>query len=202
MNKLLVVLILSFIGNSCNNTHDKISIDKIDLNESKEFFFGDANLMYEANEINTTLNLTYTKEVNRFKYGRVEFTNSKSNSMAWSKIGVLTESINNDKLVGVVLSIEDSNESIAILKELKKINGEPKNLKPVPTENNEGQLLGYAAYVWSLKNNLSIVLSQSYEYTNGKRVIASLIYIVSNKTRTGKLYNNELVVNRLLRTYI
>lgn len=200
MNKIFSILIISFTMNSCSE-NDKISIDKINLTESKAIFFVDANLMSEANEINTTLNFIYTNEVDRFKYGSVEFKNSKPDDMVWSKIGILTEQPNNEKIVGVVISIEDTKESIAILNELKKLNGEPEILKPIPSENDEGQLLGYSAYVWMLKNDLAIVASQSYEYTDGERSIASLIYIVSNKVRTTHINNSELVIDRLIKTY-
>ncbi|VXC01330.1 conserved hypothetical protein [Flavobacterium sp. 9AF] len=200
MNKILSILIISFTMNSCKE-NDKVSIDKIDLTQSKKFFFNDANLMSEANEINTTLNFIYTNEVNRFKYGSVEFVNSNPDDMVLSKIGVLTKEPNNEKIEGIVLSIEDTQESIAILNELKKINGEPKVLKPIPAENDEGQLLGYSTYVWILQNDLAIVASQSYEYTDGVRSIASLIYIVSNKVRTTQANSPELVIDRLIKTY-
>lgn len=185
---------------SCKE-NDKVLIDKIDLTQSKKIFFNDANLMSEANEINTTLNFIYTNEVNRFKYGSVEFANSKPDDMVLSKIGVLTKEPNDEKIEGIVLSIEDTQESIAILNELKKINGEPKVLKPMPTENDEGQLLGYSTYVWTLQNDLAIVASQSYEYTDGVRSIASLIYIVSSKVKTIQANSSELVIDRLIKTY-
>lgn len=186
--------------NSCSN-QNKIDLDKATLNKNTYTFFKDSKTFLEAREINTTLSMRYTTNVELYKYGTVDFVNSEEKNTIDSKVGLLLETQSAEKYVGFFVTVEDTEISKLLLEELIKKNGNPKVLLPVPLENEDKELLGYSAYLWQLKNDTSIVLSQSYEYTNGKRTIASLLYIISNTVTVSKLNENELVIDRLIRTY-
>ncbi|WP_162880113.1 hypothetical protein [Mariniflexile rhizosphaerae] len=185
---------------SCN-PQNKMAIDKLVLNENVEDFFQNGNTAVEAREINTTLPFIYTNDVESYKYGTVNFVNSDGDDMILSRIGVLLARPTDATIVGVVVAIENTQTSSLLLKEITKLNGLPEILVPIPQENNDNQLLGHSAYLWRLKDNRSIILTQSYEYTEGKRTMSSLMYMVSNKVKVIDPNQDEFVVDRLIRTY-
>lgn len=200
MNKIFSTLLFCVIMNSCN-TQNRVSLDELTLNENKQDLFQNKKTILETREINTTLPLLYTNDVDLYKYGNVKFIKSDENDIVLSKVGVLLENSSDKKIVGVVVTVEDTETSDSFLKEIIKINGTPEILMPIPKENDENQLLGYSAYLWRLKDSHSIVLTQSYEYTDGKRNIASLAYIVSDNIKVTNPNQNEHVIDRLIKTY-
>lgn len=200
MNKIISILLLCLLMNSCKS-QDKISIDTLTFKENKKDFFLDKKVVTEQREINTTLPKCYTNEVSSYKYGSLDFVKSDENAIVESTVGVLLENQSSDKIVGIVITVEDTQISMALLEELNKINGMPEVLMEAPKENEDKQLLGYASYLWKQKNNYSIVLSQSFEYTDGKRNIASLLYIISNTAKVTNPNSEETVIDRLIRTY-
>lgn len=200
MNKIFLILLFCITMNSCN-TQNKIDLNELTFNENIKDLFQNESTILEAREINTTLPFLYTNNVEVYKYGNVNFTKSNENDIVLSRVGVLLEKPTNEKIVGIIVTAENTETSNSLFEEIKKRNGMPEVLLPVPQVDENNQLLGYSAYLWCLKNNYSIILSQSYEYTDGKRTIASLMYIVSNKTKVTDPNQDELVVDRLIRTY-
>jgi len=178
-----------------------MAIDNLALNEKVQDFFQNGSTSVEAREINTTLPFIYTNEVESYKYGSVNFTNSDGNDMILSRVGALLANPTDDTIAGVVVAIENTKTSNSLLKEITKLNRLPEILMPIPRENKNNQLLDHSAYLWRLKDNRSIILTQSYEYTRGKRTMSSLMYMVSNKIKVMDPNQDEFVIDRLIRTY-
>jgi hypothetical protein len=200
MNKILFILLLCITMYSCN-PNNKMAIDKLALNEKVQDFFQNGSTSVEAREINTTLPFIYTNEVESYKYGTVKFINSDGNDMILSRVGALLANPTDDTIAGVVVAIENTKTSNSLLKEITKLNRLPEILMPIPHENKNNQLLDHSAYLWRLKDNRSIILTQSYEYTRGKRTMSSLMYMVSNKIKVMDPNQDEFVIDRLIRTY-
>jgi hypothetical protein len=200
MKKIILLLIITMLINSCDN-QNRIDLESLTFKEKSVDLFKNLSAYDETREIATTLPVKYTKDVNDFKFGAIEFIKSDENDLTYNKVGLLFEKPNSSEISGITINIENMKQSIEILNYLKSKNGNPEIISPIPTENTSGQLLGYAAYLWKkTKSNQAIVLSQSYEYTNGKRDITSLIYIVTNNVKVSDA-SQELVIDRLIRTY-
>lgn len=190
---------ISILLSSCKNK-DKIDLETLSLNENVTDLFKDTKTFGELREINTTLPVKYSNDINKFKFGNVNFNNTYEKEIVYSKVGLILENKNSTQISGIVLNIESTEESIALLNYLKTKIGNPTILSPEPLINRSGELLGYSAYTWNINNTKSMVLSQSYEYTDGKKTIASLLYLVNKNVKVSDA-NGELVLDRLIRTY-
>ena len=188
------------LTDSCD-IQNRIDLESLTFKEKSIDLLKSLSTNDEPREINTTLPVKYTQDIGDFKFGDINLIKSKEKDLTYNKVGLLFEKPNNSKIVGITINIENKEQSIEILNYLKSKNGNPKIIAPIPTENKNGQLLGYSSYLWKTTNNKFIVLSQSYGYINGKRDISSLIYIVKNNVKVTDPPSQELVVDRLMRTY-
>ncbi|MBT0964102.1 hypothetical protein [Denitromonas iodatirespirans] len=200
MNKIFLVLLASAAIVSCS-AKNQVPLEKLTFRENIKDFFSTNDTYFDAREINTTLPMIYTHEVDGYNYGSVNFIKSDPNHIPKAKIGVLLSNPTDEQFVGLLVTTESIEASNAIFEELKTQMGTPEILSQEPEANENDQVLGYSAYLWRQKSNHSAILYRSYEHMDDKRNIASSLYLVSNKTKVTDPNQNELVVDRLIRTY-
>ncbi|MDR4952536.1 hypothetical protein REB14_10155 [Chryseobacterium sp. ES2] len=196
--KKIVLIILYFIMCVSCQSQQKTDLEKVDFAKGYKEVLKDTKYQTEAREIVTTLPIAYTKDVAGYKFGNISFPEHKENNVKSSTVGLL---INNpaEKLTkGIKIEWEDTAAGNDLLAYMKSQYKNPKVLAGVPAKNNEGEILGNAAYLWDLKDK-TMVLVQYYEYTNNKPNISSVLYIVDNQVKTAD--GQETAAAHLIKTY-
>ncbi|WP_336704055.1 hypothetical protein [Chryseobacterium indologenes] len=196
--KKIVLIILYFIMCVSCQSQQKTDLEKVDFAKGYKEVLKDTKYQTEAREIVTTLPIAYTKDVAGYKFGNISFPEHKENNVKSSTVGLL---INNpaEKLTkGIKIEWEDTAAGNDLLAYMKSQYKNPKVLVGVPAKNNEGEILGNAAYLWDLKDK-TMVLVQYYEYTNNKPNISSVLYIVDNQVKTAD--GQETAAAHLIKTY-
>lgn len=189
---------LCFIACLSCQSQEKTDLEKTDFAKSYKDILKNTKVQTEAREVVTTLPLASTKEVGKFRFGSVDFVNSKNDAVKSSSIGILINNTAERLTKGIRIEIEDTETGNELLAYLKSTYKTPKILSPVPGKNSEGKVLGNAAYAWNLKDK-TLVFVQYYEYTNNHPGISSVLYLVDNKVMAPELQQN--VAARLIKTF-
>ncbi|WP_426327068.1 hypothetical protein [Pedobacter sp. R-06] len=196
--KKIVLIGLYFITCLSCQSQEKINLEKVDFAESYKQILKNVKFQTDAREIVTTLPVAYTKNVSQYRFGNISFANSKENSIKSSTVGLLINNTKERLTKGIKIEVEETSASNELLAYLKSQYKTPKVISGVPEKNNEGKVLGNAAYSWNLKDK-TIVLIQYYEYTNNKPNISSVLYMVDNKVIAPEV--QQTVVSRIIKTY-
>ncbi|MBB6240490.1 hypothetical protein HDC90_005167 [Pedobacter sp. AK013] len=197
MKKIVLIGLYIITCLSCQS-QEKINLEKVDFAESYKQILKNVKFQTDAREIVTTLPIAYTKNVSQYRFGNISFANSKENSIKSSTVGLLINNTKERLTKGIKIEVEDTSISNALLAYLKLQNKALKVLSRVPGKNNEGKVLGNAAYSWTLKDK-TIVLVQYYEYTNNKPNISSVLYMVDNQVIAPEV--QQTVVSRIIKTF-
>lgn len=182
---------------SCQS-QQKTDLEKVDFNKSYKEVLKDTKYQTEAREVVTTLPVAYTKDVAGYKFGSVSFPEHKENTVKSSTVGLLINNSTERLTKGIKIELEDTSAGNELLAYLKAQYKSPKVLAGVPSKNNEGKILGNAAYSWNLKDK-TIVLVQYYEYTNNKPNTSSVLYIIDNQVMTAD--GQETAASHTVKTY-
>jgi len=198
MKKYIHILILVITLNSCH-AQVRIDLEQFDFKSNATQLFTNMKSFYDNSYPGTTLPRIYTYNVGHFKFGPIELIENEDDNVVVDA-GVF---INNKKEIeGLIINIGYTKQSLQLLQYLISKYNKPIILAPLPTKNNNGQLLGRASYLWKdVNNNRAMLLSHSYKYFNKKNNISSVLYIIDNEIKVINSNDNRTVLQYLIDVY-
>jgi len=201
MKQVILFSILVIMFSSCQS-QNQTDIENIKINDTLGSLLKNIKKVYEVASIITTLPLVSTYDTKYFKFGSIEFSSFSSNDIRYNEVGVFLNNINERIIKGVYLHFDGTKQSIELFNYLKNKRGNPEVLCAIPKKNKNGQLLGYADYMWNDKvKNYSIFLVHSYEYTDGVKDISTTMCIIDNDIKVARVNDSRTVRELLIQTY-
>lgn len=152
----------------------------------------------DAEDITTHLPTFYTYAVDGYCFGHVALQSSAPEAVPRTQIGVLLSNADERKTVGLKVQLEDSRGAAALLDALTRIHGEPVGIAPVPAPRENGALLGYAAYLWELKEPIFLVHTYTYDTRSRRSERSATLFRLTPDARDS---GGGVVLERLRRTY-
>jgi len=198
MKKYFQISILVIMCTSCNS-QTRVDLEQVNFKDRVDQLFANIQTFRDKSYPGTSLPYIYTYELNHFKYGPIELIKSVDDNVL-TEAGIIT----NDKrdIVGLVINVGYTKQSLQFLQYLKSKYKIPIILAEVPKKNLEGQILGYANYLWNDSiQNRSILLSLSYEILNGASNISSTLYIIDNDVKSTNSSDSRTVKDLLIQSY-
>lgn len=190
---------------SCTG-QNKIDIETIDYNQNFINFFKEKDIqrkIFEMEDVWTHLPVTYTYEINKFRFGEIDFKleseikggddKSASTVKFFWKNQDMTINKTEGKIIGIEVSINNLSEAENLTDYLKKKYGKPElliNLKEPKTKKN-AIIMGVETYYWELLNNdYSIIYNKNYGESFNQQNLHGLLFVIK-KNATVNLYGEE-----------
>lgn len=197
MNRI-ALLVFCFMTLIACHSQEKTDLEKLNFSKNYKEVFKDEKFQTEPREITSTLPIAYTKNVGNFKFGTINFENSADSEIKKSSIGLLINNTTERVTKGIKIEIENTSIGNTLLNYLKSNYGSPKVLSGIPKKNREGQILGNSAFYWDLKGK-KMILSQYYEYTNGRPNVSSILFLIDDKVLCQGI--EESAAAHIIKTY-
>lgn len=194
MTKFLLALSMSFMGYSCVA---QINLERLTFKEDPRVLVKNHKKSADRVEPLTSLPAYTTYDIAGYKFGSVALTEH-------CFVSFLLNSIEEKKLVGLLIGFETSESSKLINEYVFKRYGKPvvieqevwkkdKNNKPYPSS---------SAYLWkNVKPGISFFLSKIYLIENGKLIENTDLVLIDNHIKPSYKTNFDTVLDRIIETY-
>jgi len=196
MRKILIILITSFMTYSCT-AQVKLDLEKVTFKEDPRVLVKNHKKSADRSEPLTSLPAYTTYDINGFNFGPVALTEH-------CFVSFLLNSIEEKKLVGLIIGFESDASSKSINKYIFKHYGKPVVLQPETRKmgRNNKPYPSSSAYLWrDVKPGISFLLSKSYVVEDGKRVENTDLVLIDNKIKPSYETNYKTVLDRVIATY-
>jgi len=196
MKRLLIFLCAAFMGYSCK-AQQKLDLEKLTFKEDSRAILKDRKKSADPTEGFTSLPAYSTDDVSGFSFGSVSLTEHCSTSF-------LLNSIEEKKMVGLLINFKDTPESNAIYKYVFQRYGKPVTLQH-ETQKIDSHNKSYpssSAFLWrNIRPGVSMILGKGYVFKQDKPVALIELILINNDAKPSYQTNFKTVLDRLIKTY-
>ncbi len=196
MKRVVLFLLTAFMVYTCA-AQQKADLEKLTFKEDPRIVVKDRRKSADRSEPLTSLPAYTTYDIAGYNFGPVALTEH-------CFVAFLLNSIEEKKLVGLLIGFQTEAASKAINKYIFQQYGKPivleqekqlrdKNNKPYP---------GSSAYLWkNIRPGVSLLLSKGYVFENNLPVESTNLVLINNDTKPAYETNFKTVLDRVIKTY-
>jgi hypothetical protein len=196
MTRVFSVLFLSLMSYACR-AQGSVDLEKLTFKENARVLVKNHKKSADRAEPLTSLPAYTTYDIAGYHFGPVALQEH-------CFVSFLLNSIEEKKLVGLLIGFETDASSKAINKYVFARYGKPVVLEQeiVKTDRNQKPYPSSSAYLWkNIKPGISFLLSKSYVVENGKRVENTDVVLIANDVKPSYQTNFATVLARIIKTY-
>ncbi|MDN5287971.1 MAG: hypothetical protein JWR38_4245 [Mucilaginibacter sp.] len=196
MTRLVIFLLTAFMGYSCN-AQEKVDLEKLTFKEDPRVIVKNHKKSADRTEPLTSLPAYTTYDIAGYNFGPVALTEH-------CFVSFLLNSIEEKKLVGLIVGFKTIPESKAIYKYIFQKYGKPVTLQR-ETQERDSHNKPYpssSAFLWrNIRPGVSLLLSKSYVFEEGKPVESTDLVLINNDAKPSYETNFKTVLDRVIKTY-
>lgn len=196
MKRLLIFLCSAFMGYSCT-AQQKVDLEKLTFKEDPREIVKDHKKSADRTEPLTSLPAYTTYDIAGYNFGPVSLTEH-------CFVSFLLNSIEEKKLVGLIVGFETVAESKAIYKYIFQRYGKPVTLQR-ETQERDSHNKPYpsgSAFLWrNIRPGVSLLLSKDYVFKNNKPIESTDLVLINNDAKPAYETNFKTVLDRVIKTY-
>ncbi|QJD96558.1 hypothetical protein HH214_12055 [Mucilaginibacter robiniae] len=196
MRKILIIMVASFMSYSCT-AQEKVDLEKLTFKEDPRVLVKNRKKSADRTEPLTSLPAYTTYDIAGYNFGPVALTED-------CFVSYLLNSVEDKKLVGLIIGFETDATSKAINKYIFSHYSKPVVLEPEVQKKDRNNKLypSSSAYLWrNVKPGLSLLLSKSHPIENGKLVENTNVVLINNMVKPSYETNFKTVLDRVIKTY-
>lgn len=197
-----LILIMSGFFFVCKS-QSRVDLEKLTFNEDVKTLINNKRKSADRAEGYTTLPAYLLFDIDGFNYGPVLFTNggaAGNNDQVTSDVSFLLNSIQEKKIVGLIINIEKPDEAKKFNQYINQKYGSPKTLAGIPQPDKSGLISGFPSYLWkNIHPGISMVVINKYSINNNKQAFSTKVFILKNNAATIPK-SNQTVLDRVVQT--
>ncbi|WP_157544030.1 hypothetical protein [Mucilaginibacter paludis] len=196
MKRLLIFLLTAFMGYSCS-AQQKVDLEKLTFKEDPRVIVKDRKKSADRTEPLTSLPAYTTYDIEGYSFGPVSLTEH-------CFVAFLLNSIEEKKLVGLIIGFETTAESEAIYKYVSQRYGKSVVLQKEAQlkDSHNKPYQGSSAFLWrNIQPGKSLLLSSIYEFVDGKPIKHTDLVLINNDQKPAYETNFKTVLDRVIKTY-